>query len=212
MLDRLEDRTLGARRFPHRLDVRLRVQHAPETAADDRMIVDHEHADGHLTGTSATSVAPAPRRGLDAQSSTDEPHPLAHPDETQAAVGRQAGIEAGSVILDDDGDRSLPLREQDADAARAGMLDDVVQRLLGDPVKGRLYLTRQPFRAEARLEVDPHLRLFTKRLDEALERRDEPEVVERRWPQLDREPANVLERRDDELPQRSDSRPSFVAC
>ena len=53
-----------------------------------------------------------------------------------------------------------------------------------------------------RLDVDLDPRALGKRLPEALERRDEPEVVERRRPQLDREPPDVLQRVDDLRPQR----------
>ena len=40
VLDRLEDRPLGVRRLADRLDVLLRVEHAPQAGPDDRMVVD----------------------------------------------------------------------------------------------------------------------------------------------------------------------------
>ena len=50
-----------------------------------------------------------------------------------------------------------------------------------------------------RLELDSHPGLLGERLAQALERRDEAEVVERLRPQLDREPADVVQRLDDLL-------------
>ena len=81
------------------------------------------------------------------------------------------------------------------------VLDHVRQRLLRDPVERRLHLRGQAGLAEPRLEVDLDPRLLAERLDEPLDRRHEPEVVERLRPELDGQAAHVLERRHDELPQ-----------
>ena len=53
--------------------------------------------------------------------------------------------------------------------------------------------------------------LLAERLGQPLERRHEAEVVEHLRPQLDREPAHVLQRRDDELAQRRDDLARAVA-
>ena len=88
-------------------------------------------------------------------------------------------------------------------ALRAGVLDDVRHRLLDDPVQRRLDRLGQPHVADPRLDVNLDSALAD-RLGETLDRRNEPEVVERARAQLHREPAHVLERRDDLLPEGDD--------
>src|SRR5207302_192669 len=99
------------------------------------------------------------------------------------AVGR-GRAEAAPVVLDDGRDTVWLTRERDADVLRARVLDDVRQRLLDDPVERGLDLGRQPLLAQGVLEVDGHAAVLGEALRETLERRDEPEVVERLRPQL----------------------------
>ena len=97
-------------RLADRLDVLLGVEHAPEARADDGVVVDDENADGHGSGTSATSVVPVPGAGLDPQAAADERHALAHPDEPEPFVAGGGGVEAAAVVLDDRSDASRPCR------------------------------------------------------------------------------------------------------
>src|SRR4051794_16398571 len=81
------------------------------------------------------------------------------------------------------------------------MLGDVRERLLHDPVERRLDLGWQALFAEGGAEVDLHPALLAEGRRQVLDGRHEAEVVERARPQLEREAADVLQRRDDELPQ-----------
>ena len=78
------------------------------------------------------------------------------------------------------------------------MLDDVGQRLLDDAVEGGFDVGWKPL-ADPRLEVDAHAGLLGEGVAQPLERRREPEVVERLRPQLDSQAAHVVQRLDDLL-------------
>ena len=103
----------------------------------------------HDEGTSATSVVPTGRR-LDLEPPAGERHALAHPGEPEAS----SSVELGS--------KPRPSSSTTATTApsfrcrrmltrlRAGVLDDVRQRLLDDAVERRLGLGRQPLVAELR--------------------------------------------------------------
>ena len=199
VLERLEDGPLGVGRLADGLDVVLGVEHAAEAAPHDGVVVDDEHADVIASGTSATSVVPDRRRDSIAQPPADEADPLAHADEPEALLADALGSNPRPSSSTTAATDAVPLRQHDADVRRVRVLDDVRERLLDDAVERRLDLGRQPLVAELRLEVDASPVCSPERLDEPLDRRDEPEVVERRRPQLDREPAHVLQRRDDEL-------------
>ena len=90
-------------------------------------------------------------------------------------------------------------REDDADRARLRVLDDVRQRLLHDPVERCLDVARQPV-----ADAAPRARRACPVCSANVSRRrssagDEAEVVERLRPQLDRQPAHVVQRLDDLL-------------
>src|SRR5262249_36573764 len=59
---RPEDGVAGAARLADRLEIVLRVEQAGEAAANDGVVVDDQDADAHPSGTSATTVVPAPGR------------------------------------------------------------------------------------------------------------------------------------------------------
>ena len=198
---RLEDGVLGVAGLADDLDVGLGLEHLAQAGADDGVVVDDQDADplvlAHRSGTSATIVAPAP--GLDSifslppSSASRSPMPS-----SPSPSPPPSGGEAAAVVLDHGGDRAAAASEDDADRARLGVLDDVRQRLLHDPVERRLDVARQPV-ADVRLEVDAHPGLLGEGVAQALERRDEAEVVERLRPQLDREAADVVQRLHDLL-------------
>ena len=137
------------------------------------------------------------RARLELQLPAQQREPLAHPEQAET-LGAGVGHEAAAVVLDHRGDRARAAGEHDADRARLRVLDDVRQRLLHDPIERRLDVVREPV-ADAGLELDPHSRLLGEGLAQALERGDEPEVVQRLRAQLHREPADVVERLDDLL-------------
>ena len=155
---RLEDRV--ARRSPprRRLDVLLGVEQEPQPRADDGMVVDDQDADRSRSGTSATIVVPAPRRDSIRQPAAEQRDPLAHPD--QAERPRRVAPGRSRVRRP----RSPPppprpcARATMLTRVASGMLDDVRQRLLHDPVERRLDLARQPLVAEPRLELDARAR------------------------------------------------------
>ena len=94
-----------------------------------------------------------------------------------------AGSKPAPVVLDQRGHEPLALGDCDADLVVAPrVLDDVRQRLLDDAVERGLYLPWQSLRFEVVRErhVDPGL--LCEGLGQPLERRDEPEVVERSRP------------------------------
>ena len=198
---RLEDGALGVRRLADRLDVRLGVEHARRPGADDGVVVDDQDADASSQRHLGDERRPRAGRRLDREPPADERDALAHADEPEPVVRGRVRVEARAVVLDDRGDATPALRvSRMLTRARAGVLDDVRQRLLHDPVERRLDLARQPLVAELRLEVDRDARVCSRNVSARRSSAgDEPEVVERRRPQLDGEPADVLERRDDEL-------------
>ena len=104
-----------------------------------------------------------------------------------------------AVVLDHCRNRARLAGEHDADVPRTRVLDDVRERLLDDAVERCLDFGRKALRRQPRLEAYPDSRLRAEALRQALERRDEAEVVEHLRPQLDREPAHVVQRRDHEL-------------
>ena len=175
------------------------------------MVVDDEHADRHGTGTSATSVVPAPDDDSIRSRPPTSPTRSRMPASPRASSRVPARVEARAVVLDHGDDGPVLAGEQDADVARAGVLDDVRQRLLDDAVEGGLDFAREPLLAELRLQVDPEPRLLAERGGEPLDRRHEAEVVERGRAQLDRERAHVLQRRDDELAHGRDRGARLVA-
>ena len=148
----------------------LRVEHAAQTRTDDGMVVDDEHADGHDDGTSATSVVPAPAVDSTCSRPPTSATRSRMPTRPRPSVARRRRVEAA---------RRRPRRppttafrlalQEDADAARAGVLDDVRERLLDDAVERRLGLGRQPLVAELRLEVDAQPALLAERLGEPLD-------------------------------------------
>ena len=110
-------------------------------------------------------------------------------------------IETLSIVLHHRLDGALPPRQQDADPARPRVLDDVRERFLDDSIESRLDLFGQPLVGERRLEVDRDPGLLGEGVGEPFEGGDQAEVVKRTRAQLDGQPADVLERRDDELAQ-----------
>ena len=86
---------------------------------------------------------------------------------------------------------------------RLGVLGDVRQPLLDDAVERGLDLGGKSPHPRC-LEVDRDARLLGESHRQTLEGRGEAEVVERFRPQLDGQPANVLECHDDAFPQVGD--------
>ena len=149
------------------------------------------------TGTSATSVVPPPgrdsivevavRAARAARACRASPSPS-----VSRLAGRSRGRRPRSRAT------ALPsLRvSRMLDLPGLRVLDDVRQRLLHDAVERGLDLRRRAARRRAAPRARPSMPgLLAKRRREPLERRDEAEVVERLRPQLDREPADVLQRR-----------------
>lgn len=102
--------------------------------------------------------------GLDVEFSADQHGSLAHAHQSQARAagvrGDVAHDEAAAVILDDQHCPISPVFQQDADMPCGGVLHDVVQRLLSQPVEIGFGVRREPelFRprsAKLRGNVEP---------------------------------------------------------
>ena len=202
----LEDGVAGIAGLAHRLEVVRRLEQQPQAAAHHRVVVDDEHPDAHETGTSATTVVPAPGRDSISSLPSISASRSRMPRRPTPSSGTVALVEPGSVVLDHRGDAGCAAGERDADVLRVRVLDDVGERLLHDSVERSLHVAGQSRLSERGVEVDPNVRLFSERLGQPLERRYEPEVVEHRRAQLYGQAAHVLERAHDVLPQLGERR------
>ena len=168
-----------------------------------------------------TRAAPRPRAscrepGVDSTCSRppSERHALAHAGEPERVLARRLRVEARAVVLDDGDDRAVLPLQQDADPRAPACLAMFVSASWIDPVERRLGLARQPLLAELRSRSTSRPLCSRNVSVKPLDCGDEPEVVERRRAQLDREPAHVLQRRDDELAEGRDrlARPRSACC
>ena len=89
------------------------------------------------------------------------------------------------------------------------MFDHVGQRLLDHAVERRLRFGREPLLAELCLQVDLEAALLAEGVRQSFDCGDEAEVVERGWPELDREAPDVLQRRDHQLAHGLERCPRF---
>ena len=116
---------------------------ADEAFAEDRVIVGQDHADAHGVSPSASGrrrrrVVPRPAALSISSVAADALGAIAQAGEALAAVGADADrgrrIEAGSPVLDGDGD--LPRRDLDGDAGGCarGVAGGVGERLLDEAV------------------------------------------------------------------------------
>jgi len=103
------------------------------------------------------------RLRLDRQRPLDEVDPLAHPDQSKATCCARR-IEAAAVVAYLDPQSPVDLCEVDLDARSVGVLADVRERLLHEPVGGALELRRQTRRVPAGLEGEIDSRLYLKAL------------------------------------------------
>src|SRR6478672_9893888 len=72
---------------------------------------------------------------LAAELRADAYRPGAHAGEAQVAVGNVGRIEPAAVVDDPQPDPALDRAQLEPDLLCTGVLDDVVERLLGDPVE-----------------------------------------------------------------------------
>lgn len=101
------------------------------------------------------------------------------------------GVEARSVVLDDDTELPGPMVQQHADRLCIRMLQDVGQRLLHDAVGRRLDLGRQPGAPGARLHVHGDSVAFAPVRAVGQKCPVQAEVVERRRAQVGGRALNV---------------------
>ena len=193
---RLADRLLGVARLVLDGDVLLGLEQQTQPRADERVVVDDQDAD-HVSGTSATKVVPAPGRDSIASRPPSSADALPHPEQPDAAVAarRPGSNPTPSSSTTTDTASSLRVRTT-LTLVGPRVLDDVRQRLLHDPVERGLDLGREPADAERGLRSRPTSRSARAKLSVSRSSAgDEAEVVERLRPELDRQPADVLERR-----------------
>ena len=194
------------------LQVRLLVDQHREPGSDDRVVVDDENANRHLTGTSATSVVPSPFAGLDRDRAAEQRQPLAHADQAEAVVGVRSGsnpLPSSSITTA----TASPLaRQQDADRMRLGVLHHVRQRLLHDPVERRLDLLGQAPLSERVPGNRPRAR-SARRTSRPAARAPatRPKSSSAFGRRSTRKLPDILQRRDDGSPQLGDSGAQLVA-
>ena len=145
----------------------------------------------------ARSVVPAPGLDSTVERAVDERDALAHADQAEAAASSVAGVEARAVVAHEHFEIAVAVAHADLDAGRAGVLGDVGQRLLDEPVDGRLDLGRVARRraspslvGEIDVEVDGDWLLATRAASDSSARL-EAELVQRRRPQVGDQRAQV---------------------
>ena len=207
VLDRLEDGALGVRRLADGLDVRppRRARGGARSGrprgrrrrgrgcVTERHLGDERRA--RPVGADSIAQPPADERRR-ARACRRSPRPsVARPPSGSKPAPSSSTTAATDVAL-----RVSRMLTR----ARIRVLDDVRQRLLDDAVERRLDLGRQPLVAELRLEVDRGSRSARANVSASRSTAGtSPKSSSADGPQLDREPAHVLQRRDDELAQRA---------
>ena len=186
-----------------------RVEQQVQAGADDRVVVHDQHADPSASSLSSRP-APRPRPSCPAPS-VDSIASLPSSSPTRSFIPTSPSPSLGAACR-----RRSPARRprsRRSPSSRVlvttmltrvalGVLADVRQRLLHDPVEGGLDLRRRGAACRGSPGCRPRSR--TARRTPRASRSSagsEAEVVERARPQLDREPPDVLERVDDLLAQ-----------
>src|SRR3990172_596936 len=151
--------------------------------------------------------APA-RSRLNSHPSSDEGQPPLPPEQAEpGAAGTLRGlhVEPAAVVLDDETQGAAATGQAGLHLRCAGMLGDVGQRLLDDPVEHQLYIRRQASEPAAR-KLRFHGPAMREVLHERLERRFQPQVIQHRGTQVDRHPPHTLKGVSREVPQLRDPR------
>src|SRR5215210_3290535 len=113
---------------------------------------------------------------LDRELAANQAEPLAHAVEPHP-FARCVNVEATAVVFDQSGEQTVSAGEHDADVTRLRVLDDVRQRLLHHSVECGLELTGEARFTELSLDIKHEAGLLDEALGEALDGRDEAEVV-----------------------------------
>ena len=107
------------------------------------------------TGSSAMSVVPAPGDALHLEAAAEQADALAHADEAERALAHRAGSKpAPSSSITRTRRRRRRRRRRCSPSRACGVLDDVRQRLLDDPVERGLVLRRRASTGERDVELD----------------------------------------------------------
>jgi hypothetical protein len=123
------------------------------------------------------------RRGGDLELAVEHRGAFAHAGQDVSAV-RVPGIEAAPVVADVDAHDPATTSDRDLRACRGRVTLDVRQRLLHDPVDGRLHRCRQTALAEPDVRPRVQARALGDASDEAFDRGRQAELVERGGTQL----------------------------
>src|SRR5438105_9150640 len=116
---------------------------------------------------------------------------LAHPGDAEPrppVAVRSVEVEADPVVADVEPHRPGEEAQPEADPAGAAVLLDVGERLLGDPVEGHLDGGGEPAAPSLGVDARLELRIGGAVADVPGERREQPELVERRRAQLGGDP------------------------
>ena len=117
VLHRLEHGALRVRGLADRLDVGLGVEHAPEPAADDGVVVDDEHADAHGMRHLRDEVVPDPTADSTRRRPPTSPTRSRMPTSPRTSSRVESPVEAPAVVLDDR--RDGPVTSVSAGCSRA---------------------------------------------------------------------------------------------
>jgi hypothetical protein len=114
---------------------------------------------------------------------------LAHAEETKAALSFLTGrvtvrVEANAVVRDGQLNQVAKLPQADGNVAGAGVLFDIPQGLLEDPVKGGLNRGGQAGDSPHALQVDPHGRALGEQLARHAQHREQTQIIQRARPQI----------------------------
>ena len=175
--------------------VRLALQHEPQAAPDDGVVVgEHDpgvEVSGHVGGSSRVTRAPpsglGPSRSV-APISTARSRIPRTPPPSVAPRGQPGPSSSTSSV-------GRPPTSSSRTSARLapGVAGDVGQRLLGDAVEHELGVAAEVRQAGLDVHVDLELGVLGDALAEHAQRARQAEVVERLRPQHARDPAHLLE-------------------
>src|SRR3990172_5056638 len=149
-----------------------------------------------LVGNLDADIRAGAGPGGDLKPRVDEVGPLPHPLEPDpgGAVGAREDLEPAAIVPDGLDQLRRPELELDGGGPRGGMLGDVADRLLQDAEERRLHRTVEAAGLAAHLEAEADARRGQTGLGEVAQGRDQPEVVERRGPEIGDDPADLAER------------------
>ena len=158
------DGLVAVRRLADDLDVGVVLEHEPEARPYERLVVGDHDADAHrdacrsaeggAIGSRAWTRKPPAGAPADVERPAVERDALAHPDEPVPAIAVMARGGPAAVVADLDLHRACLVAHEHASPRPAGVLGRVRQRLLDDPVGGKIDAGRERDRLALHAQLD----------------------------------------------------------